>query len=76
MARPLHIEIRGGRYHVTARVDDRRDIFRDDRDRQHLIELLAELPERFGVGLHAYVLMRNHSRLLPETPEANLSRTG
>ena len=55
---------------------ERRVIFHDDSDRQHFLELLAELPERFGVLLHAYVLMPNHFHLLLETPEANLSRTG
>jgi REP element-mobilizing transposase RayT len=37
--------------------------------------VLAALPERFGVRLHAYVLMPNHYHLLLEPPEANLSRT-
>jgi REP element-mobilizing transposase RayT len=76
MARPLRIELPGGRYHVTARGNERRDIFRDDRDRRHFLELLGQLPERFGTVVHAYVLMANHYHLLLETPEANLSRTG
>lgn len=76
MARPLRIEMAGGRYHVTARGNERRDIFKGDRDREHFLSLLAELPERFGTGLHAYILMPNHFHLLLETPEANLSRTG
>jgi len=76
MARPLRIEIPGGRYHLTARGVERRALFHDDSDRQHILELLAELPERFGTLLHAYVLMPNHFHLLLETPEANLSRTG
>ena len=75
MARPLRIGLAGGRYHVTARGNERREIFRDDRDCQRFLELLAALPERFGVRLHAYVLMPNHYHLLLETPEANLSRT-
>ena len=74
MARPLRIERPGGRYHATARGNERRNIFRDDTDRFHFLELLAEMPERFGVRLHAYVLMDNHFHLLIETPEANLSR--
>ena len=58
-ARPLRIERPGGRYHLTARGNGRRDIFRDERDRQHFVERLAELPERFGARLQAYVLMPN-----------------
>jgi REP element-mobilizing transposase RayT len=74
MARPLRIERPGGRYHVTARGNERKAIFRDDSDRGHLLELLSEATERFGIRVHAYVLMDNHFHLLVETPEANLSR--
>ena len=76
MARALRIERAGGRYHVSARGNERRDIFRDDGDRQHFLDLLGELPDRFGSRLHAYVLMPNHYHLLLETPETNLSRLG
>ena len=55
----MRIEIPGGRYHVTARGNERRDLFRDDRDRLHFLELLGELAERFGILVHAYVLMGN-----------------
>ena len=65
MARPLRIERPGGRYHLTARGNERREIFRDERDRQHFLELLAELPARFGTRLHAYVLMPNHFHWRP-----------
>ena len=74
MARPLRIERVGGRHHVVARGNERRAIFRDDKDRTRFIQLLAELPDRFGTRLHAWVLMDNHYHLLIETPEANLSR--
>jgi putative transposase len=76
MARPLRIQRPGGRYHVTARGNERRAIFRDDRDRWHFIELLAQLPDRFGTRLHGWALMDNHFHLLMETPEPNLSQTG
>ena len=73
MARALRIEIPGGRFHVTARGNERKDIFRNDTDRFHFLGLLAEVPERFGARIHAYVLMNNHYHLVVETPEANLS---
>jgi REP element-mobilizing transposase RayT len=60
---------------VTARGTERRDIVRDERDREHYLELVGELPGRFGVLLHAHVLMRKHFHRLLETPEANLSRS-
>jgi putative transposase len=74
MARPLRIERPGGRYHVTAGGNERKPIYREDSDRAHFLELLAEATERFGIRVHAYVLMDNHYHLLVETPEANLSR--
>jgi len=73
MARALRIDIEGGWYHVTARGNERRAIFRDDRDRAHFLELLEEMVERHGVRLHGFVLMDNHYHLLVETPRANLS---
>jgi putative transposase len=73
MARPTRIDLEGGWYHVTARGNERRAIYRNDRDRQHFLELLEELVDRFGIRLHAYVLMDNHYHLVVETPGANLS---
>ncbi len=52
MARPLRIERPGGRYHITARGNERKAIFRDDPDRYHFLELLSELGERFGIRVH------------------------
>jgi putative transposase len=74
MARPLRIQRPNGRYHVTARGNERKALYRDETDRFHFLELLAEIVERYGVQVHAYVLMDNHFHLLLQTPEANLSR--
>jgi REP element-mobilizing transposase RayT len=74
MARPLRIQKCGAWYHVTARGNERRAIYRDQRDRNHFCELLAELVERYRWRLLAYVLMNNHYHLMVETAEANLSR--
>jgi REP element-mobilizing transposase RayT len=74
MARPLRIERPGGRFHVTARGNERKAIYRRDSDRFHFLELLSEATERFAIRIHAYVLMDNHFHLLVETPQANLSR--
>lgn len=48
MSRPLRCEFPGGWYHVTARGDERKDIFRDDRDREHFLEAAAELEGQFS----------------------------
>ncbi len=61
MARALRIERPGARCHVTARGNDRRDVFRDDTDHFHFLELLSELGERFGARVHAYVLIRGYA---------------
>ena len=74
MARPLRVNRPEVWYHITARGTERRAIFLGDRDRRHLLELLAACPERFALRLHAYVLMNNHYHLLVETPLANLSQ--
>ena len=74
MARHLRCNVRGGWYHITTRGVRRHDIFEDDRDREYFEELLGELVSRYGIILHAYVLMENHYHLLIETPEGNASR--
>lgn len=74
MTRALRIQCAGGRYHVTARGNDRKQIFWDDTDRFHFLELLSELSLLFGSRVHAYAFMDNHYHLLLETPEPNLSR--
>jgi putative transposase len=74
MARPLRVEFAGAAYHVMARGNEGRAVFRDDQDRRRFLDTLAEMVERFGVRLHAYCLMPNHHHLLLDTPHANLSQ--
>lgn len=74
MARPLRIEYPGATYHVTARGNERAEIFRDESDYQRLLEQLRLAQERHALVIHAYVLMRNHYHLLLETPHGNLSQ--
>lgn len=73
MARPVRVDVNGGWYHVTARGIERRAIFEDVRDHEHFRELLPAMGERYGVQVHAYVLMGNHYHLLIRTPQANAS---
>ena len=63
----------GGWYHVTSRGTRREAIYRTDADRRRFLGLVAELPERFGMEVHAFVLMDNHYHLVVRTPEPNLS---
>jgi putative transposase len=74
MARPLRIDIPGALHHVTSRGNERRPIFRSNRDRDAFLQLLADAVKRFRWSVTAWVLMTNHFHLLIQTPEANLSR--
>jgi REP element-mobilizing transposase RayT len=76
MARPLRIDRPGGWYHVTARGNEGKSIFRDYRDRRHFLELLAEMVSRFAVRLHAFVLMDNHYHLVLEYVENAVREKG
>lgn len=73
MARPLRLQYPGALYHITARGNERKSIYRTDEDRHVFIGLLVQAIERYQLILHAYVLMDNHYHLLLETTEANLS---
>jgi putative transposase len=72
MARKLRVEYPGAIYHVMNRGDRREPIFKDDGDRQRLVETLGEACTKTGWQVHAYVLMLNHFHLVVETPQPNL----
>ena len=74
MARPTRLDLEGGWYHVLNRGIERRSIFKSSKCYSHFVELLSQLPKRFGLRIHGYVLMANHYHLQIETPQANLSR--
>ncbi len=74
MARPLRIDIAGALHHVTSRGNERRAIFRSNKDREAFLQFLAEAVKRFGWSVTAWVLMTNHYHVVVQTPEANLSR--
>jgi len=72
MPRKLREEVVDGIFHVYARGNDRRVIYRDDTDRETYLRLLAATVERCRWRLFAYCLMKNHVHLLIHTPHANL----
>jgi REP element-mobilizing transposase RayT len=74
MSRPLRLEFEGALYHLTSRGNERRPIFRSDRDRKAFLALLGRAAKRFGWSVTAWVLMTNHFHLVIQTPKANLSR--
>ncbi|MEI6352162.1 MAG: transposase [Verrucomicrobiota bacterium] len=74
MARPIRVEFEGAVYHVTARGNERRLIFRDFEDRKLFLAALEQCVDQHGLRVHGYCLMGNHYHLLVETPRGNLSR--
>ena len=48
MARPLRIEYPGAVYHVTSRGNARKNIFKNDADRNDFLATLGRVVERFG----------------------------
>ena len=74
MARPLRLYYPGAFYHITARGNERKNIFNSDRDRLQFLSYLESAHQRHGALFHGYCLMENHYHLLLETPRENLSR--
>ena len=71
MARPLRIQFPGAFYHVTSRGNERKAIFRNDRDKGKFLSYLESAHESYGARVHVYCLMENHYHLLLETPRGN-----
>jgi REP element-mobilizing transposase RayT len=72
MSRLARVEYEGAIYHVTVRGNNRRELFRDDRDRVRFLRRLKEGAEECGIRVYAFCLMPNHVHLVVETPQANL----
>lgn len=64
MARLPRLTLAGQPHHVIQRGNNRQAIFVDRADRQVFLQLLGENAQRFGIALHAYVLMDNHFHVL------------
>ena len=74
MGRQLRIIFPGAVYHVVARGNERKNIFRDDMDRRVLLKLTGEAKQKFGFKLFAYTLMSNHYHFLFKCENTNLPR--
>lgn len=74
MARQLRIEYPDAHYHVTARGNERKEIFKSDKDREKFLSYLESAVKRYNAVIHAWCLMSNHYHLLVETPSGNLSQ--
>jgi len=64
MARLPRLTVPGYPHHIIQRGNNRQAIFLSTADYQMFLGLLDENARKFGVSLHAYVLMSNHFHLL------------
>lgn len=71
MARLPRLTLPGHPHHVIQRGNNRQPIFAATADYQMMLDLLEENARKFGVAIHAYVLMDNHFHLLatPQTAD-------
>ena len=70
MARLPRLTLGGQLHHVIQRGNNRQPIFSTATDHAHLLALMDESAQRFGVAVHAYVLLGNHFHLLA-TPQTD-----
>jgi REP element-mobilizing transposase RayT len=68
------LDVAGGVYHVTARGNEKKAVFRDDADRYGYLDRLIECCRRFEFRVYAYCLMENHVHLAIERGPIELSR--
>lgn len=64
MARLPRLTLPGFPHHIIQRGNNRQAIFASTADYQTLLDLLDASARKFGVAIHAYVLMANHFHLL------------
>ncbi|GJQ57528.1 MAG: hypothetical protein D8M57_18945 [Candidatus Scalindua sp. AMX11] len=56
----MRIEYEEVSYRVLSRGNERKDIFRDEKDLDLFLEILGEMSARFSIDIFAYVLMGKH----------------
>jgi putative transposase len=69
MARLPRLTVPGYPHHIIQRGNDRQAIFAGADDYEFLLTLIYENAQKFGVAVHAYVLMTNHFHLLATPAE-------
>jgi putative transposase len=74
MPRGPRLDAKGVLHHVMVRGIEKRRIFRTNRDRQDLLDRLADIVPATGTAVYAWSLLPNHFHLLVRTGKAGLSR--
>ena len=73
MPRRARIDYAGALHHVMVRGLERREIFRDDQDRESFLNRLEIALEQTAAKCHAFALMPNHVHLLITSGKAKIS---
>jgi len=74
MPRQARLDAPGLLQHIMARGIERREIFKDDQDRQSFLERLAVIFEKTQTQCYAWALIPNHFHLLLRTGQTPLSK--
>jgi putative transposase len=73
MPRQPRLDAPGLVHHVMARGIERREIFRDDRDRTTFVDTLGEVVSDSGARVYAWCLLSNHFHLVLKSGERPLA---
>jgi len=74
MPRKSRIDAPGALHHIIARGINRKEIFRDDKDRDNFLERLGDILAETQTSCFAWALIPNHFHLLLKTSETPISK--
>jgi len=67
MGRPIRIHLPNLNHHILNRGNNRQDVFLEDSDYLHYLDILKRYKHKFNFKIFAYCLMKNHIHLLIKT---------
>ena len=73
MPRQARIDAPGALHHIICRGIERRDIFRDDIDRDRFLERFGSVLQETGTSCYAWALIPNHFHLLLKTGKESIT---
>lgn len=74
MGRKPRIEYYGAIYHIIQGGNDKKPIFKLNKYKKYLLEILSEAKEDYDFRIFAYVIMDNHYHFLIQTLNISISR--
>jgi putative transposase len=73
MPRLARLDAAGVFHHISIRGIERRNIFRDDRDRENFLERMKRLLPQTETACYAWALLSNHAHFLFRTGKVSLA---